>query len=170
MAWTNGEKLERCWLAHFVDENFGSSTASWKRLGEDLESYEIAMNPDVETKKNIIGENSVNVKGYDPQGSVDTYYAYAGDALFDQLRSIINHRSTGSALVTKVCDVYIDQSGTVIEAYQEDAVLVPQSLGGDTGAINIPFELYYKGNREDVTSRATLTNGVLTIAAASGNG
>lgn len=46
-----GEKMERKWLAHYIDSNFGNSTENYIRLGQDLEEYNIEMNPDSETKK-----------------------------------------------------------------------------------------------------------------------
>lgn len=140
-------KIERKYLAHYIDENFGTGTASYARLGKDLEEYSIEMNPDSETKKNILGETSTVVKGYEPSGNVETYYAYEGDALFTKLAAIVNNRSTGSDLETTVVDVLVTASGTVTWAYREDVIIIPQSIGGDTGGVQIPFEVHYNGNR-----------------------
>lgn len=146
MSETVVEKMERSWLAHYIDASFNSTPVNYIRLGQDLEEYAIEMNPDVEQKKNIIGENSVNVKGYEPQGSIDPYYAYNGDPLYEHLTEIINNRSTGKALETTVVDVLVDSSKEVLWAYKEDVVVVPQSIGGEDG-VQIPFDIYYKGNR-----------------------
>lgn len=145
-----GDKLERKYLAHFIDESF-NGTASYVRLGKDLEDYSIELNPDVEQTKNIIGENNTNVKGYEPQGSVEPYYAREGDALFEKLYDIINTRATGSELETSVIDCLIDydnstNSISVVSATKENVVVVPQSIGGEDG-VQIPFEIYYSGNR-----------------------
>lgn len=139
-------KIERKYLAHFIDAAFNSTTPSYMRLGKDLEDYSINMNPEVETKQNIIGESSTNVKGYSPQGSIETYYAYEGDALYEHLDAIINNRSTGSELNTTVVDVLLDSEGNVKWAYRENAVVVPNSIGGSDG-VQIPFEIYYAGDR-----------------------
>ena len=147
MAMAEGTKYERKYLAHYIDSAFSAESPNYMRLGKDLEDYSIAMNPDVESKKNIIGEATTNVKGYTPQGSVETYYAYKGDALYERLLDIINERSTGSKLETTVVDVIVDSEGTVESAYRENAVIVPQSIGGADG-IQIPFEIYYVGNRK----------------------
>ena len=142
------EKLERRYLAHFIDANFGkSTTTAYTRLGTDLEEYNIEMNPDSETRKNILGETSTIIKGYEPSGNVDTYYAYEGDPLFEHLADIINNRSTGSACKTTAVDVLIKSDGTVEWAYREDVIVIPQSMGGDTGGVQIPFEIHYNGNR-----------------------
>lgn len=142
-----GNKLERKYLAHFVDSSFGGASTAYVRLGKDLESYTIEMNPDSESTKNILGETSTIVKGYEPQGSVETYYAREGDALYTQLDKIINERLTGSELETTVVDVTMDSTGTVVEAWREDAIIIPTSKGGDTGGVQIPFEVHYNGNR-----------------------
>ena len=69
---------------------------------------------------------------------------------------ITNERSTGSKLATTVVDVIVDSEGNVESAYREDAIIVPQSIGGSDG-IQIPFEIYYNGNRTagnfDVTTK-----------------
>lgn len=141
------KKYERKFLAHYIDPNFNTAgTGPYTRLGKDLEEYAIELNPDVETKTNIIGENSVNVKGYKPQSSVDPYYAYEGDPLYETLQTIFNERSTGREIRTTVVDVLVNSEGTVEWAYREEVVVVPQKMGGSDG-VQIPFEVYYAGNR-----------------------
>lgn len=146
MAMADGAKYERKYLAHFIDSSFGSGTSSYIRLGKDLEEYAIEMNPDTESKNNILGESSTNIKGYSPEGSVETYYAYKGDALFEQLAKIVNERATGSDCQTTVVDLLMDADGTIEWAYRENVVVVPQSMGGSDG-VQIPFNIYYNGGR-----------------------
>lgn len=141
------EKLERKYLAHFIDAGFGGDATNYTRLGKDLEEYNIDLNPDGEEKSNILGESSYTIKGYKPSGSVDTYYAYEGEPLYEQLAMIANERKTGSDCMTTAVDVLLNASGTVAWAYREDVVIVPQSFGGDTGGVQIPFEVHYNGNR-----------------------
>ena len=146
MAMANGAKYERKYLGHYIDTGFNGSTVAYARLGKDLEEYNIELNPDVETKTNILGENSTNVKGYSPQGTVDTYYARKGDALFEHLYDIVNERATGSKLETTVVDVLVDSEGTVESAYRENVIVVPSSIGGSDGVV-IPYDIYYVGDR-----------------------
>lgn len=143
----DGEKLERKYLAHFIDSAFNAKAEAYVRLGKDLEEYTIEMNPDGESSKNILGESRYNLKGYEPQGSVDPYYAYEGDALFERLKKIIDERATGADTQTTVVDVMLSSSGSVTDAYREDVIVVPTSLGGDTAGVSIPFEVHYAGNR-----------------------
>lgn len=170
---STGEKIERKNLAHFIDESFNATTPNYGRLGKDLESYSIEMNAETEETQNILGETSFNVKGYKPSASVDTYYAYEGSALYTKLKSIIDNRSTGSQLQTTVVDVPINVSsdGNVTvgeDTYREDVVVVPTSLGGDTGGVQIPFEIHYVGNRTKGTF--DLTTKKFTEAAKSTSG
>lgn len=140
-------KIERKYLAHYIDASFGAEAANYVRLGKDLEEFNDELNPDVETKKNIIGEQSVNHKGYDVQTSVDTFYADKDDPLSEQLEKIVNERRNGDACCTTRVDVLLNEAGSVVWAYREDVVIVPTSFGGDTSGVQIPFTIYNNGNR-----------------------
>ena len=140
-------KVERKYLAHFIDASFGAETPNYIRLGDDLEEYNIELNPDVEVTKNIKGEQSVKHNGYEVQSEVDPFYAYIGDPLFEKLSDIVNERKTGDDCKTTVVDVLLKTDGTVEWAYREDAYVVPSSMGGDTSGVQIPFTVYNAGNR-----------------------
>lgn len=146
MPMAAGTKFKRQFLAHYIDSSFGSGSASYLRLGKDLEEYSIEMNPDVESKTNILGESSTNVKGYQPQASVESFYAYKGDELYEHLAECLNNRETGSELETTVVDVLIESDGTIVWAYRENVIVVPNSIGGSDG-VQIPFDIYYNGSR-----------------------
>lgn len=143
--------IERKYLAHFIDANFNATTTSNYRLGKDIEEYNIEMNGEVETKKNILGENSVTHKGYDPSSSLDTYYGDYDDTLTTKLLEIVNERATGDKVRTTVVDVLLKMGSTgtveVVSAYKEDVVIDVKSLGGSTEGVNIPFDIHYAGNR-----------------------
>lgn len=140
-------KIERKYLAHFLDASFGSETTNYVRLGKDLEDYSDELNPDVEITKNILGEQNVVHNGYEVQSEVDPYYAYTGDALFERLAKIANERLTGSDCITTKVDVLMNEEGTVEWAYREDVWVIPSSVGGDTSGVQIPFTVYNAGNR-----------------------
>lgn len=140
-------KIERKYLAHFIDASFGGEATNYVRLGKDLEEYSEELNPDVEVQKNILGEQNVNHSGYEVQSEVDPYYAYEGDPLFEKVVEIANERKTGDACMTTRVDVLMNADGTVKWAYREDAYIVPNSVGGDTSGVQIPFTVYNAGNR-----------------------
>ena len=140
-------KIERKYLAHFLDASFGGSTANYIRLGKDLEEYNEELNPDVEVNKNILGEQSVQHNGYEVQSDVDPYYAYEGDPLFTQLADVANERKTGGGCQTTRVEALFDEEGECQWAYREDCWVVPNSVGGDTSGVQLPFNVYNAGNR-----------------------
>lgn len=140
-------KIERKYLAHYIDASFGGETPNFVRLGKDLEEFIEELNPDVEVKKNILGEQNVVHNGYEVQSEVDPFYAYTGDPLYEQLALIANERKTGDDCKTTKVDVLLSEDGTVVWAYREDVFVVPNSVGGDTSGVQIPFTVYNAGNR-----------------------
>lgn len=162
-------KIERKYLAHFLDASFGtgSATPNYVRLGTDLEEYTLDLNPDIEVSKNIIGDGTIKHNGYEPQSDVDTFYAVTGDPLFEALSDIANERKTGDDCKTTAVDVLLNDKGVVTWAYREDVMVVPTSMGGDTSGVQIPFSVYYCGNRTkgtfDVTKKTFTANTVSSV-------
>lgn len=162
-------KIERKYLAHFIDASFGEEAANYVRLGKDLEEYQEELNPDVEVTKNIIGEQNVNHSGYEVQSEADPFYAYEGEPLFEHLFEIANERSTGDKCKTTRVEVLFpastDFNTAVITAtgYVEDCYVVPSSVGGDTSGVQIPFTVYNAGNRKKVSVSYTTATKTLTI-------
>lgn len=156
-------KTERKFLAHYIDASFGEGAPDYVRLGKDLEEYSDELNPDVEVKKNILGEQSVTHNGYEVQSEVDPFYAEIGDPLFDQLAKIANERKTGLDTETTKVDVLLSTSGTVLWAYREKVSVIPNSIGGDTSGVQIPFTIYNAGDRVkgewDVATKKFTPNG-----------
>lgn len=162
-------KIERKYLAHYIDTSFGGEGGpTYTRLGKDLEAYNEELNPDVEVQKNILGEQNVVHNGYEVQSEVDPFYAYSDDPLFERLAQIANERLTGDDCVTTKVDVLLNADGSQVWAYREKVWVVPNSVGGDTSGVQIPFTTYSAGERVagtfDVKSKA-FTEG--TAAAAS---
>lgn len=142
-------KIKRKYLAHYIDAS-ATSTPSYVRLGADLEEYTVEMNANVETKQNILGESSTIIDGYEPQTSVEPYYAEAGSALHNRLQKIVDERQTLDDLKTTVVEVHLWEEGTTegtFVAYKEDAIIEVVSYGGDTTGYQIPFNLHHIGNR-----------------------
>lgn len=139
-------KIERKYLAHFIDAGFGTDI-NYIRLGKDLEEFGEELNPDVEVAKNILGEQNVRHSGYEVQSEVEPFYAYDDDPLFQQLSKIANERLTGDDCKTTKVDVLLSADGDVVWAYREDVYVIPNSIGGDTTGVQIPFTVYNAGNR-----------------------
>ena len=144
-------KLERKALLHYIDANFGSSSPEWFLIGKDIEDMSVDLNPDTETVKNILGETSVKDNGYEPSMSADPYYANPDDSIYDKIKDIAMQRLKGDACKTKILEVIIEGEDSPYEAYTEDVIVKPQSYGGGTEGVNIPFDELFDGNRKKGT-------------------
>lgn len=150
-------KLKRSYLLHFIDSTFGGQTPSWFLIGRDISDMSVALNPDTSVKKNILDQTVTEDNGYEPSISADTYYANTGDAIYSKLKDIAMNRKTGDDCKTKVMEVLIDTDGATHDAWVEDCVVKPQSYGGGSGAVNIPYNIYFDGNRTSGTATKTGT-------------
>lgn len=152
-----GEQIIRKWMAHLVDASFGGENSpQWYRFGRDLEEYNVNLNPDTETKKNILGNNTFSHKGYDPSGDADTFFAHKGDPLFEKLQDIVDGLRQGDACKTTALEVHcwepktvtVDETEkTVYAATTQACYLVPTSYGGGTDGYQIPYSVNYVGNK-----------------------
>ena len=147
-------KIERKYLAHFLNAaKPGAESPVFERLGKDLEEFGVEMAAQVETKKNILGESSVMISGYEKTSSVEPYYAEEGTALFERLQGILDNASVLDELKTDVVEVKLwnsTQEG-VYPAVLEQAYIEITSYGGATTGYQIPFKLHYTGNRQHGT-------------------
>ena len=159
--YTSG-KLHRSHLLHYIDASFGGLVPIWFLIGKDIEDTSVALNPDTETKKNILDETSVQDNGYEPALDVDTYYANPEDAIYEKLKAIAMRRLTGDQCKTKILEVIIDKTTGAYEAYTEDVIVKPQSYGGPQGGVNIPYNIAFAGNRQN--GSVTFNNKVPTFA------
>lgn len=146
-------KIERKYLAHFIDTATTRGMAAYERLGKDLEEYSPEMSAQVETKKNILGENSVVISGYEKIARVETYYAESGSGLFTRLQEIIDDALVLEDLKTRVVEVKLWDAveDGVYPAICEEAYIEVNSYGGDTTGYQIPFTLHFTGAKEKGT-------------------
>ena len=79
--------VERKYLAHYIDAAFDATytDCNYVRLGKNLEEYNDELNPDVEITKNILGEQSVQHKGYEVQAEASPFYYDYDEALSEKL-------------------------------------------------------------------------------------
>ena len=142
-------KIERKYLAHYLNAAQAGSEAVYERLGKDLEEFSPEQSAQVDTKKNILGETSVLISGYEKTASIEPFYAEAGSALFQRLQDIIDNNQVLDELKTDVVEVKLwegDNSGTY-PATREEVYIEVTSYGGDTTGYQIPFTLHYTGNK-----------------------
>ena len=145
------QKMQRKYFQNCVDTTMNGTTPSYSRLGKDLEEFNIEMNPDTETGKNILGETTFTHNGYEISASAEPFYAREGDALFAALQSIIDTGAQYDGCATTICEVHLWEEGSTsgtYKAYQQPCYLVPQSYGGDTRGSQIPFDVNYVGEKK----------------------
>lgn len=144
-----GQQIVRKWMVHLLDANFGSGTPAWYRFGRDLQEYNVEMNPDTETRKNICGNNTFIHNGYEISGENDTFYARINDPLFGKLQDIVDYQKTGDACKTSALEVHTweETETDVFKAAKQDCYVVPNSYGGDTGGYQIPYQVHYVGDK-----------------------
>ena len=144
-------KIERKYLAHYINAApLGSEQVQYERLGKDLEEYSAQLSAQVDTKKNIFGETSVVISGYDKTAAVEPYYAESGSALFARLQDIIDENRVLDDLKTQVVEVKLweqPQEGAY-PAICEEVYVEVTAYGGDTGGYQIPFTVHYTGNKQ----------------------
>lgn len=146
-------KIARKYLAHYINTAYGDGEPIYEQLGKDLESYTAEMSAQVETKRNILGQSSILISGYEKKASVDTYYAEEETGLFLRLQNIIDGGMVLEDLKTDVVEVKLwnGDTETVYPAEREEVYIEVVSYGGDTTGYQIPFTLHYTGNREKGT-------------------
>ena len=142
-------KIERKYLAHFINTAAPESEAVYERLGKDLEEFSPELSAQVDTKKNILGETSAMISGYEKTGTVEPYYAETGSALFQRLQGIIDGQQVLDDLKADVVEVKLWEAkeGSVYPASREEVYIEITSYGGDTTGYQIPFTLHYTGNK-----------------------
>ncbi len=143
-------KIERKYLAHYINAApLGEEAASYERLGKDLEEFSPELAAQVDTKKNILGETSVLISGYEKTGAVEPYYAEADSALFARLQDIIDNSRVLDEVKTDVIEVKLWENveEDVYPAIREEVYIEVTSYGGDTTGYQIPFTLHFTGNK-----------------------
>lgn len=155
--------LSREALAHYLDYSFKQTPASatWEILGDDIDDMSVDLNPDTETKKNILGQTKTTDNGYEPSMDADTYYANPDKKLYPKIRDIAMKRLKGADCKTLMLEVLVeDTSAENHLAYVEEVMVKPQSYGGDTSGVNIPFKVSSDGKRtEGYVSATSLASG-----------
>lgn len=146
-------KIDRKYLAHYINTAEANAEASYERLGKDLEEFSPELSAQVDTKKNILGETSILISGYEKTGAVEPYYAESGSGLFAKLQDIIDQQKVLDDLKTDVVEVKLWESAQEdsYPAIREEVYIEVTSYGGDTSGYQIPFTLHYTGKKESGT-------------------
>ena len=142
-------RIDRKYLAHFVNTAAADAPAAYERLGKDLEEFKAELSAKVERKTNILGRQSVIISGYEKTGAVDTYYAEPGSALFSRLQAIIDGDLVLDDLETDVVEVKLWDTAAdgSYPAIREVCYIEVTGYGGDSTGYQIPFTIHYTGEK-----------------------
>ena len=83
------DKLLRSHLKHFIDASFGGETPNWFKVGRDNSELTMDLSPSTETVKNVWDETDIVDNGYEPNMSVDPYYARKGDSIYPKVKDTV---------------------------------------------------------------------------------
>ena len=143
-------KLNREALAHYLDTSFKgvAESAEWEIIGDDIEEMCVELNPDTETTKTILGQTKTKDNGYEPTMDADPFYADPDKKLYPKLRDIALGQLKGDDCKTLMLEVIIEDTEADNHlAYVQEVMVKPQSYGGDTAGLNIPFQVSFNGAR-----------------------
>lgn len=155
-----------------LDRNRGMFFASfdgteWEVLGKDNDDLSKELNPDTETSKNVLGEATFKHNGYEPEVNVDPYYADEDSVLYEKLLAAAVQEKYGDADIKGYFVEVVFSTATAATitgtGYKREAYIVPQSTGGDTSGLGIPFTINPVGAMTAVTVAYTLATRAVTI-------
>lgn len=163
-------KLNREALAHYLDAKFNAKAADAEKaefevIGDDIEEMSVEMNPDTETMKNILGQTKTNDNGYEPSMEADPFYADPDKKLYPKLRDVALGRKKGADCKTLMLEVLVEDTEAANHlAYLQEVIVKPNSYGGGTEGVNIPFTVSEDGERrKGYVSAETLKSGKPTF-------
>ena len=153
-------KLEREALGHYLDTKFNTKAseaakAEFEIIGDDIEEMSVELNSDTEQIKNILGQTKTKDNGYTPSMDADPFYADPDKKLYPKLRDIAMNRLKGDACKTLMLEVLVEDTGAEThKAWQREVMVKPQSYGGGTEGMNIPFNVSEDGDSLEGTVTA----------------
>ena len=126
-------------------------TPTWEAIGKDNDELTKELNPDTEAGRNVLGESTFVMSGYEPEIDVDPYYMDPDRAMYEHLLECALEEKYGEAdLVGLFAEAFFTTvnatAGTMSGyCYVRDAWFVPQSTGGDTAGYAIPYNIHPTG-------------------------
>ncbi len=153
-------KLEREALGHYLDTKFNTKVsqaaeAEFEIIGDDIEEMSVELNADTEQVKNILGQTKTRDNGYSPSMDADPFYADPDKKLYPKLRDIAMNRLKGDKCKSLMLEVLVeDTAAETHKAWLREVTVKPQSYGGGTEGVNIPFNVSEDGKSVEGTVTA----------------
>ena len=159
-------KIERKYLAHYINTSEPGVAISYERLGKDLEEYTPELKAKVEKKTDILGDHSVMISGYEKVGKVNCFFAEPGSNLFTRLQNIIDKGLVLDDLKAEVIEVKLWETpkNNQYPAIRDKVYIEVLNYGGDKNGYRIAFALHYTGQRTVGTFNPTEKTFTYSIA------
>lgn len=157
-------KLERRCNMYFA--SFDGT--AFEVLGKDNDDLNKELNPDTETSKNVLGETTFKHNGYEPEVSLDPYYADTTSALYEKLlAAAVQEKYSDADIKGYFVEAVFDkaENGGILTGtgYKREAYIVPQSTGGDTSGFSIPFTVNPVGPMTEVNVSYTIADRTVAV-------
>lgn len=133
---------------HFV--NVGTTAEpEWELLGEGIEELSREMNNNVETKTDILGNNSTTVTKGNQVSSFDPFKCRRDSKLFAKLYQIYTDDLELSDCELEFLEVSVFDKveDGKYEAIKQTGAIDLKSIGGDTTGLDMPFDVNYIGSK-----------------------
>lgn len=148
-----------------------SGSPVWEAIGKDNDELSKELNPDTESSKNVLGESTFTMSGYEPEVDVDPYYMDPTRTMYEHMLECALEEKYGEAdLLGLFAEAFFETVNAETKTmtgycYVRDAWFVPQSVGGDTSGYAIPYNIHPVGAMEKKnisydmeTNTATITD------------
>lgn len=157
--------IKRREFAMFVDISLDDEGTNWEIVGRKIEDLSLEMNPNVETLTDITGLTQTTLDKYEKQTSVSPYYARRDSKMSEWLYNVVRNEKTLSDVEkTFLCvNIFAGADGSY-DAWTQKAIVAVQSYGGDTKGVQIPYTLYWIG--EKTFGTVSIADGVPTFSPA----
>lgn len=151
-----------------ITVTYVASNGGWEALGKDVDDLSKDLNPDTENTKNVLGESAFEHKGYQSTVGLDTYYMDPGRIMYEHLLDVAMREAYAeSDLLGYFAEAYFTSaSGTTMSGYcyVRRAWIVPQSTGGNTAGLSIPFTVNPQGGVEKKAITYDMVTNTATVS------
>lgn len=156
-----------------ITVNYTAGSGGWEALGKDVDNLSKELNADTENTKNVLGETAFEHKGYQSTVGMDTYYMDPGRLMYAHLLDVaLQEKYDEGSLLGYMAEAYftsVDENAGTMSGYcyVRRAWFVPQSVGGDTAGLNIPFTVNPQGGMEKKAITYDMKTNTATVTALS---
>lgn len=153
----SGVKASRKLLRTYVDVSNNADTPEWYLVGSGIEDSSIELNPDTETKTDILGITTTVVNKWEATQSFEPFTIQGGSKLAFMLHQIWQNKTPEKLSQFKVLIVY-NYIGSTTDGYeaelQKNCTINPTSIGG-SAYVDMPIEITFSNDIERGTVKYT---------------